>query len=197
MRTILEHRDAQVAIERDPGSDLSSVSVSITNPELFCPMATCETRYPVDLIEKILHCKGPAYLVDEIARDESPGYVELLLRQSILGYIGEEQARGKRFLDFGCGSGSSAMVLNRMFPDSDIVGAELEEEFVEVARMRSHHYGNQDRVQFLLSPNANSLPDVGEFDYILLSGVYEHLLPRERKEVLPQLWGALKQGVRT
>ncbi len=195
METILEHQDGLVRVEPDPGGGRSQISVTLTNPDLYCPNSSCESGYPVALIEKILCCKGPAYLVDEILRDESPDYVELELRQGILGYISEEEARGKRFLDFGCGCGSSTMVLSRIFPDSDIVGVELERDFVDVARLRSEHHGNQDRVQLLLSPHANSLPqDLGQFDFIILSGVYEHLLPRERKQVLPQLWGCLEQG---
>jgi len=195
METILEHQDALVKVDSGDEGGRSMVSVTMTNPDIFCPRSECETSYPVALIEKITHCKGPAHLVDEILRDESPDYVELSLRQGILGYISEVEARGMRFLDFGCGCGSSTMVLNRMFPESDIVGVELEPEYVEVARMRSEHYANQDRVQCLLSPDPNSLPaDLGEFDCITLSGVYEHLLPRERKEVLPKLWSYLKQG---
>ena len=37
-------------------------------------------------------------------------------------------------------------------------------------------------------------PDLGTFDVIMFSAVYEHLLPEERRSVLPQIWGALRPG---
>jgi hypothetical protein len=37
-------------------------------------------------------------------------------------------------------------------------------------------------------------PDLGLFDFIVLSAVYEHLLPVERKALMPRLWRQLKPG---
>jgi hypothetical protein len=52
----------------------------------------------------------------------------------------------------------------------------------------------EDRVSFQLSPDSNSLPpEIGDFDYIILSAVYEHLLPSERETILALLWSHLKQ----
>lgn len=49
--------------------------------------------------------------------------------------------------------------------------------------------------RFLLSPSGTSLPEgLGTFDFIVLSAVYEHLLPEERKPVLAMLWAALRPG---
>ena len=195
MMTTLEHPDGTVEISRPEGAGLASVVVTLTNPEIYSPQTTVETDYPDPLLEQILTCKGPAYLVDEIQRDISADYVELRLRNAILSYTGAESLAGKRLLDFGCGCGSSAMVLNRLFPTLNILGVELDADYVEAAKLRSEHYGNQDQVHFLNSPDPSSLPtDLGEFDFVLLSGVFEHLLPEERKTVLPQLWAHLKVG---
>jgi hypothetical protein len=50
-------------------------------------------------------------------------------------------------------------------------------------------------VEYLVSPSGLELPEgIGEFDFILMSGVFEHLLPAERPVIMPRLWKALKPG---
>jgi SAM-dependent methyltransferase len=50
-------------------------------------------------------------------------------------------------------------------------------------------------VSFLPSPGADTLPaGLDDFDYIVLNGVYEHLLPEERNTLLPRIWERLKPG---
>ncbi len=139
-----------------------------------------------------MDAKGVGYLCDEILRDESPAYVESLIRQGMLSYLDEEEFTGKSILDFGCGSGASTMVLCRLFPKAHIVGVELEEKFVAVARMRKSHWAFTN-VDFVCSPRADSLPeDLGLCDYVVISSVWEHLLPQERQVLLPMLWNHLK-----
>jgi len=187
----IKHEDASITIEKlDTGKN--RVSVESKNKNLFIAYKSCETSYDIDLIKEILCVKGPAYLCDEIMRDESSDYLQKSLKYSLLGYIDKSDFANKRILDFGCGSGSSTMILRRMFPDTDIVGIELEEKLLKLAKLRSTYYGF-DNIKFLLSPDANSLPEnIGTFDYVLLSAVFEHLLPEERKTLLPKIWKMLK-----
>ena len=153
------------------------------------PYATCETAYPLPLIKEILNAKGPAWLCDEIRRDESQSYVQKAIQYSVFSYVDEKQFRNKRVLDFGCGSGASTMVLSRALPKTKIVGVELDPILLNICKLRCCHYRIEDRISLLLSPNENSLPDdIGEFDYIFLNAVYEHLLPAERRILLPLLW---------
>ena len=162
---------------------------------LFIPIRKWVTNYPHELIEQILQVKGPAYLCDEIMRDEDPRYVQHSFRWDILSFIGQEDFAGKRVLDFGSGSGASSMVLARMFPDTTIVGVELLPELVDLSRHRAKFHGVNDRVSFQLSPDSSNLPpDIGDFDFIIFSAVYEHLLPRERRAVLPLICERLIQG---
>ena len=192
MNKTLHHSDADVFIEKI--SDYKNkISVKLSNINIFMPVGTWETSYPFNLIEKILDVKGPAFLCDEIMRDESPEYVQKSFYYNILGHVNPEQFRGKRLLDFGCGSGASTMVLNRMLPDCQIVGVELESRLLDIAILRADHYKIQGCTEFMLSPDGNSLPnDIGEFDFIFLSAVYEHLLPKERRTLLPLLYRHLK-----
>lgn len=192
MSTVLTHSDALIRVEENNRKRTISVE---PRKGLFTPIKKWVTDYPLELIEHVLRVKGPAYLCDEIMRDENPLYVQHCFRWEILSYTGREDFAGQRVLDFGSGSGASSMVLARMFPEAKIVGIELVSEFVKLAQHRARFYGVEGRVSFRLSPNSNSLPPkIGDFDYIMLSAVYEHLLPSERQAILVLLWSHLKQG---
>ncbi len=192
MSYILTHPDALIRVE-----EVNGKRVIMVEPKngLFTPEKKWVTDYPLELIEHVLRVKGPAYLCDEIMRDEDPRYVQHSFRWDILSYIGQEDFVGRRMLDFGSGSGASSMVLARMFPETRVVGVELVPEFVDLARHRAEFYRVKDHVSFQLSPDANNLPpEIGDFDYIIFSAVYEHLLPKERQVILPLLWRHLNQG---
>jgi hypothetical protein len=48
-------------------------------------------------------------------------------------------------------------------------------------------------VRFLCSPSGDQLPSgIRDFDFVMLSAVYEHLLPVERKMLMPLLWSSMK-----
>jgi len=187
----LEHPDGLIAIE-EIGSNTRSVIVEPANSDIFISKNQCETTYSIELIESILAIKGPGYLVDEILRDEDPNYVQKSIHYDVLSYISEQELDGTRILDFGCGAGASTMILARMLPNAKIVGVELDQNLLDVANLRKDFYGF-GHLEILLSPDGTKLPDqIGDFDYVLMSGVFEHLLPRERKILLPKLWGHLK-----
>ena len=192
MTTVLTHPDASIRLEESDGKRVISVEPRVS---LFTPIRKWVTNYPPELIEHVLRIKGPAHLCDEIMRDENPLYVQHHFRWDILSYAGKADFAGRWVLDFGSGSGASSMVLARMFPEARILGVELVSDFVELARHRAAFYGVEDRVSFQLSPDSNSLPSgIGDFDYIVFSAVYEHLLPGERQTVLALLWSHLKRG---
>jgi len=157
MTTVLNHSNASVRIE-ECGHGKRMISVEQTDG-LFVPVRMWETAYPLDLVEHILQVKGPAYLCDEIMRDESPLYVQHNFFWDILSYIEENAFAGQRVLDFGSGSGASSMVLARMLPSTaEIVGVELVPEYIDLAWHRARFYGVDNRVSFHLSSDQNSLP---------------------------------------
>ncbi|GGA36689.1 class I SAM-dependent methyltransferase [Okeania sp. KiyG1] len=195
MTIILEHPQALINIEELP-KQKRKISVELLEPSLFVARFNIKTSYSIELIESILKLKGVGYLCDEIARDENQYYTKIPLKYLILGHVKPEDLKNKRLLDFGCGCGASTVILARMFPDTEIVGIELNSKSLELAKLRVKHY-QLDNVQFLLSPNSNRLPEnIGKFDFILLNAVFEHFLPNERLTVLPQLWSLLNsQGI--
>lgn len=180
-----------VRIEALPG-ERWRISVH-PKPGLQVPRRHWVSGYPLDLIREIHATKG-LYVCDEIMREEDPRYVEHYLRHEILSYVPPAAFRGKRILDFGCGSGASSAVLARLLPECEIVGVELEERLLRIARLRAEHFGLQ-RTRFMRSPSGEALPDgLGSFDFVLFSAVFEHLLPSERRTVLPLVWRRLEPG---
>lgn len=195
MASILQHPDADIRLTPRTDGDGFHIAVTMNDPGRFIPIRETTTRYPLPLIEAILKVKDPTYLCDEINRDESPDYVQRFLEFEILGYLAPEEFEGKRILDFGCGSGASSAVLARLLPGADITGVELNKPLLNIARARMEHYELQNRLRFLESPRGDALPPgLGEFDFVLLSAVYEHLLPKERQSLLPLVWKHLKPG---
>lgn len=194
MTVTLRHPEGSVRVER-LADGRAVLSVEMADPRAFVATREWTTSYPDSLIERILRLKGPDYLCDEIRREEDPTYVERQVRYGILGYVAPEAFRGKRLLDFGCGAGSSLMALARLLPpEVEMVGVELEEEALEVARARAEHY-RVANLELLLSPGGSELPPgLGTFDFITMNAVYEHLLPAERRTLLPLLWSHLADG---
>ncbi len=154
----------------------------------------CNTSYTIELINKIIEIKGFGALCDDIKRDQLYSYIQKPLENVILSHFEKSEFKGKRILDFGCGAGNSTVILGRMFQDSQIVGVELSEKLLELAEKRKQFY-NLTNVFFTPSKSETELPDnLGNFDFVILNAVYEHLLPRERKIIFPLLWNLLISG---
>lgn len=186
----LKYPEAEIRIEELPNGK-RQITVYSKNGCLSKIDRCIETSYPVDLIKKILDLKGPHWLNDEIRREEDPLYTKSCLEYDILAYLSETAFDKKRLLDFGCGSGASSFILARMFPNTEIVGIDLDENSISLAHERAKYYQYKN-LSFLCSPDTKSLPDsIGKFDYVLLSAVFEHLLPDERVPVLSQIWSLL------
>jgi 2-polyprenyl-3-methyl-5-hydroxy-6-metoxy-1,4-benzoquinol methylase len=191
MTELLNHPDGIVYI-KDIGSGKRKVVVEMKNKNAFIPKRQCVTSYPLYIVEKILISKGPAWLCDEIMRDEYSTEMSIDLKYAVLSYLPQNKFDSKIALDFGCGAGASSMALARMFPNMKIIGIDLNEKQIEIAKLRANFYKYKN-LAFLPSVDEQTLPDgLSSFDFIFLSAVYEHLLPNERLFLLPKLWSYLK-----
>lgn len=189
---VLTHPNGTLVVERHGAK--ADVVVRLA-ADGYAPVRRFTTRYPDDLLATILAAKGPAYVGDEVLREEAPAYVQRALEGGILPFVPAEAFAGSRILDFGCGSGASTCILARLFPRSVIVGVDTSEASLGVAAARVAHYRLGDRVSLVRSPGGDALPpDIGMFDYISFSAVYEHLLPEERLPILGQIWAHLRPG---
>ncbi len=179
-----------VVIEPQGGKRL--VRVETRDPSIFVLRRQVLTSYPDDLISLINRIKGPGYLCDEIARDGDPTYVKGWLEADLSGFFRPEQFVGKRILDFGSGAGASTVALRALFPGAEVEGVELDADLREIALARARYHGF-DPACFWLAPDGEHLPaGIGRFDLVVLSAVWEHLLPKERPMILWQIWSLLR-----
>lgn len=189
----LEHPDGALSVVQiAPGR--RRLTVDVGGESTFVQVRTWETAYPLDLIALILRVKGLRSVCEEIKRDEDPDYLQHALWWTIRAHVDVEDVGSARILDFGSGSGASTMILARMFPAAFIVGLDIDTQAHEVAEARRRFYG-MDQVEFRLSTTPDEiLRELGNFDYIAFCALYEHLLPAERKMVIPALWNSLEPG---
>jgi len=163
-------------------------------PDVYIPRHSVDTAYSDELILACLEQSGFCWLCDNIARDEDSSVVERSLSSGMFSFVPAERFRGCRLLDFGCGSGASSMALARLLPDTEIVGVELNPKLLKLAAAKLAHHAVQN-VRFEKSPSGTELPeDIGSFDFISFSAVYEHLLPKERDDLMPLVWRTLRPG---
>jgi len=191
--SILNPPDGELHIDELP-SGLRRLLVKCTDPSRFVPIASCQTRYPMDLIDLTLRVTGLPWLCEAISRDEDPQYVREEIRVNLFAFCDPADFVGRRILDFGCGSGASSMALAELLPQTEIVGVELDAKLLSLAEARARWRGHPN-VTFKASPSGMALPaDLGTFDFCMMSAVYEHLLPGERRAVLPLVWDRLRAG---
>ena len=89
-------------------------------------------------------------------------------------YMGPEV---KRVLDFGCGSGGSAIALALAYPNVYCCGTDIDEQEIFVARERAKLYDVADRCEFHCVKPCESLPvQEGSFDLSLCSSVLEYAI---------------------
>jgi SAM-dependent methyltransferase len=169
------------------------VTLKPVDRNTFVPRVSCETSLPPDVVAAFLNVSF-AWLCDSLARHDDPEYVNRALGTQLLAYFDASDFRGKRLLDFGCGSGASTLYMAAMFPETEVVGVELKAGSVELAR-QVLGVRPLSNVQFLISSDPTSLPSgIGSFDFVMLSAVYEHLLPEERRRVMPLIWSSMNYG---
>ena len=170
------------------------ITVRPDNPDLYNSSLTCESSHPEEVEIFLKSGVTLGWLADTISRFEDPEYVRGVLKRQLLAYLGRQAFCGKRLLDFGCGRGASTISMAEFLPDTDIVGLELDSKLVGVGREVAANR-KIPNIEFLVSPSGDSLPqELGGFDFIMLSAVYEHLLPSERRALLPKLWGMMSVG---
>jgi SAM-dependent methyltransferase len=189
--TVLEHPDASVRIDELPEGRMQ-VRVD-READGRVHSESCETSCDLETIAVVLEAVGPARLCDFLDRMEPGSSMGRLLAAQLFAYRRPEDFAGRRLLDFGSGRGASTFIMSELLPRTDFVGVELDAGLVAQAE-RIRQKRGATRIQFVASPSGTSLPDVGEFDFVMLSAVYEHLLPAERREVLPRIWGIMKPG---
>jgi predicted O-methyltransferase YrrM len=86
------------------------------------------------------------------------------------------------------------MAIASLLPETHVIGVELDETNLHEAQAILTHRGLRNAT-FLQSPQGDALPaGIGTFDFMMLSAVFEHLLPIKRQTVMPLLWSHPRPG---
>ena len=99
---------------------------------------------------------------------------------------------GQRVLEIGCGTGSLAMLIQRLHPDVNIVG--LDPDPKALARARRKVERARPPIQFDCG-FSDALPYPGaSFDRVFSSFMFHHLQEAEKEKTLREVWRVLKPG---
>ncbi|MHB2025238.1 MAG: class I SAM-dependent methyltransferase [Elusimicrobiota bacterium] len=114
---------------------------------------------------------------------------EFFIRGRILDMIAAlpRSCRPARILDFGCGTGTTCRILAEFFPEAQVVGVDSADKPLKQARETVR----LSRVSF------NLLKDVdanGGFDLCYVNGVFHHIEPEFRPEIINSIRALLKPG---
>ena len=133
-----------------------------------------------DIVEKIRQQFNSApYPKIPLEKSPKDNYQLLYIHNLITPYYLRNQTvietEGKIILDAGCGTGYKSLILAEANPGAKIVGIDLSEEAVKLARHRLEYHGFENAEFHVLS--IEDLPELGlEYDYINSDEVL-YLLP--------------------
>jgi SAM-dependent methyltransferase len=104
--------------------------------------------------------------------------------------------RVRHVLDFGCGSGGSAIALALVYPDVICTGVDIKPREIAMARKRAELYGVADRCDFHSIAPGEPLPfDSATFDFCQCSSVLEYVVDKEiRKFCVREMTRLLRPG---
>lgn len=166
--------------------------------------AARQARYPITydagFLERVLDFHAGSEPLPGYAgwiTDHMGGRVETF-RGRLLPHIRAfTDLRGLDILDFGCGTGSSLVVLGEAARASRLTGIDVDVRGLELAAARARHHQVEATLQSIQPvTRAGDLPFAdARFDFILANGVLEHVVPiATRPQVVLEMWRLLKPG---
>jgi ubiquinone/menaquinone biosynthesis C-methylase UbiE len=93
-------------------------------------------------------------------------------------------------LDFGCGSGSTTILIKKIYPASDVFGIDIDRRILSIARKKAKKL-NQP-ISFELYKGAGLPYEDGFFDRAVSSLVFHHLSKSQKESALKEIHRVLK-----
>ncbi len=93
----------------------------------------------------------------------------------------------RTILDFGCGIGDAVPLLAQAFTGAEVVGVDTAYEAVNFAN-KTHASG---KISF---STLDAFTAENRFDLCYINGVFHHILPQDRREVMAAIHRSLKPG---
>jgi ubiquinone/menaquinone biosynthesis C-methylase UbiE len=100
-----------------------------------------------------------------------------------------EQGRGKRVLEYGCGSGTYAVTIAQFA--AHVTGIDISPEAIKLSRERAAAEGVADKTSFVVMDAEELTFSPGSFDVVSVAGVLHHL---DLREALGQIHRVLAPG---
>jgi 2-polyprenyl-3-methyl-5-hydroxy-6-metoxy-1,4-benzoquinol methylase len=97
-----------------------------------------------------------------------------------------------KILEVGCGTGSSTLALAEQ--GAQVVGIDVEEESLKVAKLRCELFGVSARFIAGNALELKNLVDLSSFDMLIFFACLEHMTIEERLESLKLVWNGLRPG---
>jgi ubiquinone/menaquinone biosynthesis C-methylase UbiE len=98
----------------------------------------------------------------------------------------------QRVLDVGCGTGSLAVLLKHLYPETDVVGLDPDPKALDRARRKAERAAVAVRFDRGFS-NALEYP-ASSFDHVFSSYMFHHLQDDEKEKTLREIRRVLKPG---
>jgi tRNA (cmo5U34)-methyltransferase len=126
---------------------------------------------------------------DDQIRKAIPFYNEAL--QLLVAVLAKMSSKPGRILDLGVGTGNLASLLLRAFPDARLIGIDIVQEFVEIAKYRLGDFG--DRIE-LVDADLTSYEFPEDLDVVVTSFVLHHTEDATKRRTYEQIYAALSTG---
>jgi len=140
----------------------------------------------LDIPERAIQ-EPPAWTPQQLERNR---FVRFRTTYTFDHLVDLPRERALKILDFGCGEGHSIDALLERYPNARFVGADIDRGLLATCIA---HFGANPRVRLIQMEDPIATADLGaDFDVIQLNAVFEHLLPDERKKLMPDLWQRLR-----
>ena len=181
-----------VEIRRKHEGDGFEIELLLDRSDLYIPKKSCQTTFPLELIQYWLDRASFASFCEVIGRHEDTIPGAMRTNCSHISRLKNSEGNGSWIL--------GVAPAHQLFPSPDCCRKpkSLGLSWLPIrlkSRTTSSPIVGCPMLRFsVLLRETGFQPVSGDFDFVMLSAVYEHLLPDERKTIMPLLWSAMKPG---